>query len=97
MRSSVDHQCKLNNDPALFPQLDDTNTVICEQVNYWLGKFKNILKDMSFFRFNFFLFIILDTYNQIKIENVIEIAEDLKFDKSEPTKCKFDEISSDED
>jgi hypothetical protein len=89
--------CRQNNDPPLFPELDDCNTVVCEQVNFWLGKFKHILKHMSFFRFNFFLYIILDVYNQVKLQNVINIADAIFFDKTDPSKRKIDEIDSDTD
>ena len=94
MKGHTGDECKKNNDPALFPELEDTNTVVCEQVNFWLGKFKHILKHMNFYRFNFFFYIILDIYNQIKLQNVVNIAEDIFFEKCEPTKRKLDEIDS---
>ena len=75
MKGHIGEECRRNNDPALFPELDDSNTVVCEQVNFWLGKFKHILKHMNFYRFNFFLYIILDIYNQIKLQNVVDIAD----------------------
>ena len=62
MKGHTGDECKKNNDPALFPELEDTNTVVCEQVNFWLGKFKHILKHINFYRFNsltFFTLIIL--------------------------------------
>ncbi len=33
--------------PDEYPDLKLVNTVICEQVNFWLGKFKHILKHMN--------------------------------------------------
>ena len=75
MKGHTGEKCKTNNDPALFPDLDDVNTQICEQINFWLGKFKFILKHMSVYRYNFFLFIIFDLYNEIKMEDLIDIAD----------------------
>ena len=46
MRGHTGDACKKNNDPALYPELDDKNTVVCEQVNFWLVKFKHVLKHM---------------------------------------------------
>ena len=93
MKGHTGIQCKQNNDPALFPDLDDVNTVICEQINFWLGKFKYILKHMNFSRFYFFLFIIFDFYNSIKIQGLIDIADCINFAK---TTDKFaDDLDSD--
>lgn len=52
---------------------------------------------MNFYRFNFFLYIILDVYNQIKLQNVVNIGEVIFFDKRDPTKRKIDELDSDSD
>ena len=96
MKGHTGINCRLNNDPALYAELKDVNTVVCEQVNFWLGKFKYILKHMSFYRFNFFLFVILDNYNKVKIENLIDIAEAILFEKSDPLKRRIDEIDTDD-
>jgi hypothetical protein len=75
IKGHVDPECFSTCHPRLFPELDDNNTVICEQVNYWLGNFKHIVKHMNFYRFNYFLLIILDLYNQaIKIAKRIRNA-----------------------
>ena len=50
IKDHVGAECKETCHPKLFPMLKDTNTVICEQINFWLGKFKHILKHMSFYR-----------------------------------------------
>jgi hypothetical protein len=55
--------------PDNFPELQPLNTVVCEQKNFCLGKYKYSLKHMSMHRFNFFVFIIFDAYNQLNIEN----------------------------
>jgi hypothetical protein len=61
--------------PKLFPDHDKINTVVFEQVNCWLGSFKHIVNCMNFYRFNFFLFIMMDMNNQAKIDNKISNAE----------------------
>jgi hypothetical protein len=53
--------------PDLFDDLNGTNTVVCEQINFWLGRFKHIMKHMNATRFNFFLYIILNEHNQLEI------------------------------
>ena len=50
--------CLGNCHPKLFPELDGYNTQVCEQLNSWLSKYKYILKHMSLYRYNFFLYII---------------------------------------
>ena len=97
MKGHTGEECRRNNDPALFPELDDVNTVVCEQVNFWLGKFKHILKHMSFYRYNFFLFVILDIYNTIKIQGAVDIADVIFFEKSDPLKRKIDDADTDSD
>ena len=52
---------------------------------------------MNFYRFNFFLYIILDVYNQVKLQNVVNIADAIFFDKQDPSKRKIGEIDSDTD
>ena len=47
---------------------------------------------MSVYRFNFFLFIILDMYNQIKLEDIIDIADCIHFEKWDATKRVIDEV-----
>ena len=48
--------CLDTHHPDLFPELADINTEVCEQVNFWLSKYKYILKHMNFYRYNFFLY-----------------------------------------
>ena len=59
--------CLQNCNPTNNPDLDGVNTVVCEQVNFWLGQFKYIMKHMNAPRYNFFLYIICNEYNKIKI------------------------------
>ena len=79
--------------PDNFPQLKPLNTVVGEQKNFWLGKYKYSLKHMGMTRFNFFVFIICDSYNQLNIENKIGfiVNNDIS-EKSERLKRKIDEI-----
>jgi hypothetical protein len=42
--------------------------MVVEQINYWLGKYKFKLKHMSYERFHFFIYIIFNEYNNIKME-----------------------------
>ena len=72
--------------PDEYPDLKLVNTVICEQVNFWLGKFKHILKHMNFFRYNFFLFIILDMYKNLKINGKVDVIDTFRIDQSHALK-----------
>ena len=51
--------------PKLFPELDGYNTQVREQLNSWLSKFKYILKHMSVYCYNFFLYIFFNEYDKI--------------------------------
>ena len=92
MKGHTGKKCKLTNNPKLFPELDNINTQICQQINFWLGKFKYILKHKSVYPFNFFLFIIFDMYNQIKLEGIIDIADCIHFEKCDATKRLIEEV-----
>jgi len=54
--------------PKLFSQLDEANTIVCEQMNYRFGRYKFIMKHMNGDRFNFFTYIILNELNKITCE-----------------------------
>ena len=45
--------------PDNSKELYGTNTVVCEQINYWLGRYKHIMKHMNIYRFHFYLHILL--------------------------------------
>jgi hypothetical protein len=74
LKNHVSPQCKLYYIPDLYDDLDDTNTVACEQTNYWAGGYKHIMKHMNDTRFNVFLYIICNLYisfvlvSQLKIQ-----------------------------
>ncbi len=57
--------------PDLYPQLAGVNTMVCEQINFWLGRYKYIMKHMSQTRFNFYLYIILNERNTLKVNGKI--------------------------
>ncbi len=54
--------------PYLIKDLNEINTVSCEQTNFWAGKFKHCTKHLNYSRFSFFLYIIFDEYNNQKIK-----------------------------
>ncbi|KZV70040.1 hypothetical protein PENSPDRAFT_579888 [Peniophora sp. CONT] len=65
-----DAYCQTHCNPALFPDLHSAgsgwtfNTSICEQINRWFGKFQHIVREMSTFRYNFFLDEMLSINNR---------------------------------
>ena len=61
-----DKWCRENLNPNNIKELDETNTVVCEETNFWLSGYKHILKHMNHQRFHFFLFLILNMYNGTK-------------------------------
>ena len=83
-------------DPKLFPELKTVNTVICEQINYWLGKYKFIMKHMNVFRFNFFLYIISNEYNKIKVNGKFNNINVFKLEQTNSKKRKYEEIDSED-
>ena len=67
--------CALHCNPNNEKYLDTINTQVCEQINAWIGRYKYMMKHMNFFRFNFFLFILLDEYNNLKLNKNIDKAD----------------------
>jgi hypothetical protein len=49
-------------------ELKGINSVVCEETNYWFSGFKHIMKHMNYERFNFYLYIIFNSYNEEKIQ-----------------------------
>jgi hypothetical protein len=45
--------------PSDERDLDNVNTVVCEQLNFWLSRFKHMTKHMSYNRFFFFFTLFL--------------------------------------
>ena len=60
--------CLKNCNPYLIDDLNEINTVSCEQTNFWAGKFKHCTKHLNYARFSFFLYIIFEEYNNQKLK-----------------------------
>jgi tmRNA-binding protein len=69
IKNHTDNWCLYNCDPNKVPELSELNTVVCEQINFWLSRFKYIVKHMNFVRYQFFLFNILSMHNREKSRN----------------------------
>ncbi len=54
--------------PNKFPELKEVNTVVCEQINFRLGRFKYVLRHMNAERFYFYLYIIMNEMNRVHSE-----------------------------
>ena len=68
IKGHTEKWCHENCSPYLFLELLDVKTVICEQINSWIGKYRYSMKHMNSHRFNFFLYILLNEYNKLKID-----------------------------
>jgi hypothetical protein len=95
IQGHVGKWCLDNCHPKLFPELDGYNTQVCEQLNSWLSKFKYILKHMSVYRYNFFLYIIFNEYNKIIMEKKIQVSDSPLFKNLKGQKRKLDDIDED--
>jgi hypothetical protein len=67
-KGHTDAYCKLNHNPYVIKELDNINTMACEQFNRWFSRFKYSMMQMSFYNYHFFLYIILDNYNYSKLK-----------------------------
>jgi len=50
-------------------ETEGVNMVICEQINFWISRFKHNVKHMNCYRFIYFIYIIFNHYNEMKIKN----------------------------
>jgi hypothetical protein len=57
--------CPENCNPSNFPELEDINTQVCEQVNFWYGLYSAEFKYMNQGHFNFGTYIILNERKNI--------------------------------
>ena len=80
--------CEKFCNPDLYKELIGANTQVCEQLNFFLGPFKHITKHMGQFRFNFYLYIILNTLNSIKLDGFINIIDSQQLSKFNSIKRK---------
>ena len=91
--------CHDNCGPDKFPELEEENTVICEQINAWLNDYKHKMKHMNIHRFNFFLYIVLNEYNKIKTEGLYELFNNQlsKFPSKKRTYSEMVEENNDDE
>ena len=66
--------CDTHCNPRKFRELDEINTMVCEQQNYLIGGFKYILKHMQADTYNFYLYIYFNEFNKLKILNHYELT-----------------------
>ena len=71
INNHVDSWCLKNCNPNIRDDLKGVNTVVVEEINYWLGGYKHMIKHMNYERFHFFIYIISDHYNMEKIKHKI--------------------------
>ena len=83
--------CKNTVHPTLFPKLDESNTVVCEQTNFTFGRHNHPIKHMNKDRFHFFLYILFDMLNEVKITGKFSTCANWEYSKSH--KRKFDEMN----
>ena len=67
IKNHVRENCHLNYNADLYDEMLKINTVVCEEANFWIGGFKHAMKHMNQERFNFFLYIMLNIYNEQKL------------------------------
>ena len=90
IKGHVGDVCKNTVHPDLFPELENSNTIVCEQTNFTVGRHKHQLKHMNKNRFHFFLFVLFDMLNEVKIEGQFSCC--ISWDYAKSFKRKFDEI-----
>ena len=84
-------ECAKYCDPHLYPLIMKLNTVVVEHINSWAGHFKHSTKHINWLRFTFFLYVIFDFYNQVKLEGLIEVGGGFRKDYiSKAEKRKFE-------
>jgi hypothetical protein len=96
IQGHVDHRCLQECHPNKFQDLEEVNTVIVEQINFWFGRYKYILKHMNMYRYNFFLFILFDQYNTLAQDGKFSLIETVAIEKSDAVKRKRDELDEDD-
>ena len=63
--------CKYHPDLPEFSELTGCNTQSAEQAFCWLSRFKNGLRHMSRYKFNLFLYTMVDNHNGFREENLV--------------------------
>jgi hypothetical protein len=54
-------------------ELNGINTEVCEQINFWISRYKHITKHMNFEHFYFYIYITLNLYNEMKIKDDVRL------------------------
>ena len=62
-----ENYCKVNCNPN-DKELEGVNTEVCEQINFWISRFKHNVKHMNCDRYYYFIYIIFNHYNEMKIK-----------------------------
>ena len=75
IKGHIGKNCRKYCHPENYPSLKSFNSVVCEQKNFWLDKYKYVMKHMGQYRFHFFLFILCNSYNQLCIDNQLKYLE----------------------
>ena len=92
IKGHVGEVCKNTVHPDLFPELEKSNTVVCEQTNFTVGRHKHQLKHMNKERYHFFLYTLFDMFNEVKIEGRFSVSTSWEYAKS--LKRKFSEVEN---
>ena len=85
--------CQNTVHPDLYPELEKSNTVVCEQTNFTIVRHKHPLKHMNKERYHFFLYLLFDMFNEVRIEGRFSVSCTWEYSKS--LKRKFSDISDD--
>jgi len=86
IKGHTEQWCLENCNPNNFKELNEVNTMVCEQINFTLGRYKYIMKHMSSGVYNFYLYIFLNELNKIKINGRFELFSLIS--KTTFTSCK---------
>jgi hypothetical protein len=69
IKNHVRENCHQIYNADLHSELFAINSVVCEEINYWFGIYKHAMKHMNHIRFNFFMYIIFNIYNDEKLKS----------------------------
>lgn len=62
-----DDYCKKICNPDNYSDLNDINTSVVEQINYWFSGYKHLVKHMNRERFKFFVYLVCNELNESNI------------------------------
>jgi len=98
IQGHIPTKCRSDCHPKNYPELHapiNINTVVCEQINFWIGRFKYIVKHMNYFRYIFFHYIIFDLYNTFKSSGKINLSNKYEYNKNIDIKRRYTEENLD--